>query len=68
MMKFFKIIFNPNFPFKKNSIMHLFYVYGNCVSTSEESTESRGTAVINGCEFPHGCWQLNSAPLKEQRS
>lgn len=23
--------------------------------------------IADGCEPPHGCWELNSGPLKEQR-
>jgi hypothetical protein len=25
-----------------------------------------GTGVTGSCELPHGCWELNPGPLKEQ--
>jgi hypothetical protein len=32
----------------------------------EESTRFHGTTVVDGCEPPCGCWELNSGPLGEQ--
>jgi hypothetical protein len=32
----------------------------------EEGTESYGTTLTDSSELPCGCWELNSAPLKEQ--
>ena len=49
---------------------YLFYVY-DCfvcmfICTSEETIRSHGTTVIDSCEPPCGCWELNSWPLEEQ--
>lgn len=31
----------------------------------EESFKSSGTGVVNGCEPPHGSWELNPGPLRD---
>jgi hypothetical protein len=31
-----------------------------------ESVRSPRTGVIDGCELPCGCWELNLGPLEEQ--
>lgn len=33
---------------------------------SKEGTRSPGMGVTDGCELPHGCWELNPGPLEEQ--
>lgn len=32
----------------------------------EEGAEFTGTGVIDGCEPPHGCWELYPGLLEEQ--
>lgn len=32
----------------------------------EESIVFLTTGVTDGCGLPHGCWELNLGPLKEQ--
>ena len=37
------------------------------VSTLLPSSYKRASDLItDGCEPPHGCWELNSGPLEEQ--
>jgi hypothetical protein len=36
------------------------------VSVTEESVGFHGTKVIDCCNLPCGCWELNSRPLEEQ--
>jgi hypothetical protein len=31
-----------------------------------QSTVSPGTGITDGCELPHGFWELNLGPLEEQ--
>ena len=37
-----------------------------CLHRSEEGTKSSATAVMDGCEPPCGCWELNLNLLQEQ--
>jgi hypothetical protein len=45
-------------------IIYLFYVYEYTVAVF---TQKRALdPIIDGCEPPCGCWELNSGPLEEQ--
>jgi len=49
---------------------YLFYVYG-CficmyICTPEKGIRFHRTTVIDGCEPPCGCWELNLGPLEKQ--
>ena len=35
-------------------------------SEASEGHQIPGTGVIDGCETPCGCWELNLGPLQEQ--
>lgn len=39
-----------------------------CLKKSEESTGSSGNRVVDGCEPPCWCWEMNSGHLEEQAS
>ena len=32
---------------------------------TDKGVGSLGTGVVDGCELPHGCWELNLGPLEE---
>lgn len=34
---------------------------------SEERVGSPGTGIMDGCEPPRECWELNLVPLQEQQ-
>jgi hypothetical protein len=45
---------------------YLFYVYeytGSCLQTHQKRASD---PIKDGCELPHGCWDLNSGPLEGQ--
>jgi len=51
-------------------LIYVLYVY-ECfvclyICTLEEGIRSHGATVIDGCELPCGCWELNPGPLQEQ--
>lgn len=37
-----------------------------CTCVPEESVRSPGTAVIDVCESPCGCWESDPSPLEKQ--
>lgn len=37
-----------------------------CPQWQEEAAGALGIGVTDGCEPPHGCWELNLGPLEEQ--
>jgi hypothetical protein len=42
-------------------------VYHVCLVPAEaRSVRAQETGVIDSCELPCGCWELNPGPLKEQ--
>lgn len=43
------------------------YVYTWHLGTPEEGVKSSGTVVIFSCELPHGYWDSNLGPLKDQK-
>ena len=38
----------------------------HCIWRPEVSTTSSVIGVIDGCEPPYGCWELNPSPQEEQ--
>jgi hypothetical protein len=45
-------------------LIYLFYLYEYNVTVVRHTR--RGYLIIDGCEPPCGCWELNSGPLEEQ--
>jgi hypothetical protein len=57
-IKFWKRTFTV---FKK-----VIYFYFMCIGVLPACIESPGTRVVDSCEMPCGCWELNLGSLKEQ--
>lgn len=53
----------------KDVSIYVFYVYGwfTClyIYTPEEGIALYGTTVLDSCDWPCECWELDSGPLKE---
>ena len=45
--------------------LFIYYVY-NILSVCMPAGQKRAPDLIDGCEPPCGCWELNSGPLEEQ--
>jgi hypothetical protein len=48
--------------------LFLFYMHWcfDCMCVLHEGIGSPGIGVIDSCELPCGCWELNLGPLEEQ--
>lgn len=46
--------------------MSVYCVYAWCLLRAKKGIGSPRTGVMNGCEAPRGCWELNLGPLQEQ--
>lgn len=44
----------------------VYHMHAWCLWRSEEDIISLGTRVIDSCEWPFDCWELNQEPLEEQ--
>jgi hypothetical protein len=49
--------------FKDLFIYYLNTILPACVSASQKSSPD---LIMDGCELPCGCWELNSGPLEKQ--
>ena len=43
------------------------YIVHACLVLAEAAVGFPGTGVIDSCELPCGCWELNLGPLQEQQ-
>jgi hypothetical protein len=53
-----------SFPFLFKS--YFFYLYKYTVAVFRHTRRGHQIPIIDGCEPPCGCWELNSGPLEEQ--
>ena len=58
------ILFLTYFYFLKD--LSIYYVYSIPPASMPAGQKRAPTLIIDGCESPCGCWELNSVPLEEQ--
>jgi hypothetical protein len=44
-------------------ICYVYSILSACIPTEQKRAPD---LIIDGCEPPYGCWELNSGPLEEQ--
>lgn len=58
--------------FKKSDVSTCIYLCVQCAflvpGRPEEGAGSLGAGVVDTCEPPHGCWELDLGPLQEQQT
>jgi hypothetical protein len=51
---------------KKNQVIFVYFYFLESKGYTEKPCKRVSDPIIDGCEPPCGCWELDSGPLEEQ--